>query len=63
MLLVLLLLPPAWGQEAQYPAPHGWVNDVAQVLDPATEDRLHTLLADLERRTSVEMATACGMTT
>lgn len=56
LLMLMVLLLPAWGQEAQYPAPQGWVNDMAQVLDPATEDKLRTLLADLERRTSVEMA-------
>lgn len=56
VLLTVLLVLPAWGQEAQYPAPRGWVNDVAQVLDTATEEKLRALLADLEHRTTIEMA-------
>ena len=56
MLMVLLLVLPTWGQAQQYPAPRGWVTDVAQVLDTATEEKLRALLADLERRTTVEMA-------
>ena len=58
MPVVLLLALSVWGQEAHYPAPQGWVNDFAQVLDAATKEKLSALLADLERRTTVEMAVA-----
>jgi uncharacterized membrane protein YgcG len=48
---------PAPTQSRQrYPAPRGRVTDVAQALDAATQEKLRALLADLERRTTVEMA-------
>jgi uncharacterized membrane protein YgcG len=57
-----MLASLAWAQ-GQYPAPQGWVNDFAQALNTSTRERLHTLLADLEQRTTVEVAVVVVHTT
>lgn len=52
--LVLLGLPA--GAQAPWPAPQGWVSDFAQVLDPSTTARLNALAAEVEERTTAEIA-------
>jgi uncharacterized membrane protein YgcG len=52
--LVLLGLPA--GAQAPWPAPQGRVNDFAQVLDPSTKAQLNALAAEVEQRTTAELA-------
>ena len=59
--LVLLGLP-AWAQEP-FPAPQGRVNDFAQVLEPSTTEQLKALAAEVEQRTTAEIAVVVVHTT
>lgn len=59
--LVLLGLPA--GAQAPLPAPQGRVNDFAQVLDPSTTARLNALVAEVEQRTTAEIAVVVVPTT
>jgi uncharacterized protein len=59
--LVLLGLP-AWAQ-APLPAPQGRVSDFARVLDPTTIVQLNALAAEVERRTTAEIAVVVVPTT
>jgi uncharacterized membrane protein YgcG len=59
--LVLLGLP-AWAQ-TPLPAPQGRVNDFARVLDPSTTAQLNALVAEVERRTTAEIAVVVVHTT
>ena len=61
VLLVLLGLPA--GAQAPFPAPQGRVNDFAQVLDPATKAQLNALVAEVEQRTTAEIAVVVVHTT
>ncbi len=40
----------------EYPSPHGYINDFAGALDPATIAKLEALIKDLEAKTSTELA-------
>jgi uncharacterized membrane protein YgcG len=46
-----------------WPAPQGWVSDFAQVLDPSTMARLNALAAEVEQRTTAELAVVVVPTT
>jgi uncharacterized membrane protein YgcG len=59
--LVLLGLPA--GAQAPFPAPQGRVNDFAQVLDPSTKAQLNALAAEVEQRTTAEIAVVVVHTT
>jgi uncharacterized protein len=59
--LVLLSLPAA--AQAPLPAPQGRVNDFAQVLDASTTAQLNALAAEVEQRTTAELAVVVVRTT
>jgi uncharacterized membrane protein YgcG len=61
VLLVLLGLPA--GAQELFPAPQGRVNDFAQVLDPSTKAQLNALVAEVEQRTTAEIAVVVVHTT
>jgi uncharacterized membrane protein YgcG len=61
VLLVLLGLPA--GAQAPFPTPQGRVNDFAQVLDPSTKAQLNALVAEVEQRTTAEIAVVVVPTT
>lgn len=45
------------------PAPTGYVNDFANVIDQATEERLETILTNLKQKASIEFAVVTVQTT
>lgn len=55
-LLLLSLAAPALSEEVRIPAPLGHVSDYAGVIDPATEAALASLIKDVERKTTAEIA-------
>jgi uncharacterized protein len=58
-LAACLLLPAALAAaQPSFPKPAGRVTDLAEVIDPSTEALIDQQLADLERRTSSEVAVA-----
>jgi uncharacterized membrane protein YgcG len=59
--LVLLGLPA--GAQAPFPASQGRVSDFAQVLDPSTKAQLNALAAEVEQRTTAEIAVVVVHTT
>jgi uncharacterized membrane protein YgcG len=61
MLLVLLGLPA--GAQEHFPAQQGRVNDFAQALDPSTKAQLNALTAEVEQRTTAEIAVVVVHTT
>lgn len=61
MLFVTLGLPA--GAQVPSPTPQGRVNDFAQVLDPATKEQLNALAAEVEKRTTAEIAVVVVHTT
>src|SRR6266850_7911022 len=61
MLLVILGLPA--GAQEPFSAPQGRVNDFAQVLDPSTTAQLNALMAEVEQRTTAEIAVVVVHTT
>jgi uncharacterized protein len=61
VLLVLLGLPA--GAQEPFPAPQGQVNDFAQVLDPSTTAQLKAMVAEVEQRTTAEIAVVVVHTT
>ena len=52
---VLLIWVNGVSAQAPFPAPAGYVNDFARVLDPSSRRELETLLRDTEQRTSAEV--------
>ncbi len=46
----------AIAEAGRYPKPKGYINDFAEVMDQATVQRLEIILADLEHKTSAEVA-------
>jgi uncharacterized membrane protein YgcG len=61
LLLVLLGLPAA--AREPFPAPQGGVNDFAGVLDPSATAQLNALTAEVEQRTTAEVAVVVVHTT
>src|SRR4030095_5195083 len=57
-LLILVSCVAAYGQEtsAPLPAPTGFVNDYAHVVDAQTKSRLETILTNLQQRQNIEIA-------
>src|SRR5262245_7455638 len=55
-LLLLLLVARAWGQAERLPEPRGRVNDFAEVIDPAPEERIGNLIREVETRVGAEFA-------
>ena len=53
--LVMLAATASWSAE-KFPAPKGYVNDFAGVIDSASAQEMEAMLADLERRTTAEVA-------
>src|ERR1041384_2228770 len=45
-----------WGQGPQIPAPRGFVNDFAGVLDSATIARMDAVIREVRERTGAEIA-------
>jgi uncharacterized protein len=45
------------------PAPKGYVNDFAGVIDPATKERMEAILTNLKRREDIEVAVVTVRTT
>ena len=63
-LVLLLLLGLPAGAQAPLPAPQeGRVHDFAQVLEPATTAQLNALAAEVEQRTTAELAVVVVHTT
>lgn len=65
---VLLLLVAVRGVFAQaakspLPSPTGYVNDYANVIDPATKQRMETILQNLKQRADIEFAVVTVKTT
>ncbi|GAC1446606.1 MAG: hypothetical protein NVSMB56_06880 [Pyrinomonadaceae bacterium] len=65
---VLLLLVAGRGVFAQItksplPSPTGYVNDYANVVDPATKQRMETILQNLKQRADIEFAVVTVKTT
>jgi len=58
LFVVLLIgLPlPARAADVHIPQPRGWVNDFAGVISPEYEQKLNSLIAELESKTSAEIA-------
>lgn len=56
--IACVLFLAVWGKAAdpRFPTVQGWVTDSAGILDPATRQTLADRLADIERRTSAELA-------
>ncbi|HEX8072398.1 MAG TPA: TPM domain-containing protein [Pyrinomonadaceae bacterium] len=65
VLLCLLGVRAARAQATQspLPAPQGFVNDYANVIDPATEARLETILTNLRDQQNIEFAVVTVPTT
>jgi len=68
LLSVLLLVLVAWSAAAQtttspLPPPTGWVNDYANVIDPATKEKLETILSNLKKQQNIEIGVATVSTT
>src|SRR6267142_2624880 len=57
------LRPSRPSGHASLPAPQGRVSDFAQVLDPATTAQLNALVAEVEQRTTAEIAVVVVPTT
>lgn len=53
-----LVLPGAAMAQPGFPAPIGYVNDFARVVDAATREELEALLRDTEQKTSAEVVVA-----
>ena len=53
----------AQAQTSPLPTPTGWVNDYANIIEPATRERMETMLANLKTRADVEFAVATVRTT
>ena len=49
--------------QSPLPAPTGYVNDYADVIDPATQARMETMLKNLEERAQIQFAVATVKTT
>jgi uncharacterized protein len=49
--------------QSPLPAPTGWVNDYAEAIDPATEERMETILTNLKERANIEFAVVTVKTT
>ena len=64
-LLILVSCVAAYGQEtsAPLPAPTGFVNDYAHVIDAQTKSRLETMLTNLQQRQNIEIAVVTVPTT
>lgn len=58
LVATLLLVPAGVFAYASPGQPDGYVTDFADILSPETESELETLLADLETRTTTEIAVA-----
>jgi uncharacterized protein len=58
LLIALLFVAPrkAVGEEGTFPNPVGFVNDFAGIIPERERDEIESLCADLERRTTVEIA-------
>ena len=55
-LLLLILLFPTFAQAKDIPQPTNWVNDFANVLDGAYENKINYLIAELDQKTTAEIA-------
>ncbi|HEX8473195.1 MAG TPA: TPM domain-containing protein [Pyrinomonadaceae bacterium] len=55
----------AWAQYSQspLPAPTGFVNDYAGIIEPATKERMTTMLENLKQRADIEFAVVTVKTT
>src|SRR5919109_3873713 len=45
-------------QDTRLPPPSGHVNDFADVIEPATKQRLETILTNLQQKTGIEFVIA-----
>ncbi|MFA6281630.1 MAG: TPM domain-containing protein, partial [Candidatus Omnitrophota bacterium] len=55
-LILFILLFPIFGHAQNIPKPTNWVNDFANVLDGASEDKMNSLIVELEQKTTAEIA-------
>ncbi len=55
-ILLSLLLITILATAAKFPAPQGYLNDFANVLDPAAEAKISSVLSQIEVKQSVEIA-------
>lgn len=63
VIFLVLILSLSIQAQDQYPQPQGWVNDFAHVLDTPTKDKLNSLVTDLEKQTTAEIAVVVVETT
>ena len=61
--LLCVIAAAARAEEPGIPPPHGFVNDFAGVIDPATKRHLETLIEELRAKTSAEIAVVTVDTT
>jgi uncharacterized protein len=63
IIVLLVLLGLSAAAQEPFPAPQGRVNDFAGVLDPSTTAQLNALIAEVEQRTTAEIAVVVLQTT
>jgi len=56
VILLLALATFVFGQAKKFPAYTGHINDFASVIDPATKQKLETILTNFERMTGTQIA-------
>ncbi|MFA5200640.1 MAG: TPM domain-containing protein, partial [Candidatus Omnitrophota bacterium] len=56
IVLLCAILVPAVFCEDKIPGPQGWVNDFAGIISKEYTDKLNSLIAELEEKTSAEIA-------
>jgi uncharacterized protein len=56
LILILSLSQAHASLAANYPKPEGWVSDYAGILDPDAEQRISSVIYELEQKTSAEIA-------
>lgn len=63
VLIFLFLVVQGAAANTNYPQPHEYINDYAEVIDPATETVLNNKLGDFEKRTSNQVGVLTVKTT
>lgn len=53
---LILAAKPAFAQKGKFPAYTGFVNDFANVIDPATENQMNDILFGFEKQTGTQVA-------
>lgn len=56
VLLVVWLIQPAWAEKINDIQPQGYVTDLAQVITPATRQKIELLATELQQKTGAQLA-------